>query len=104
MQERNPPRNSQLEAHPDDERMRRQRWRPHRVNRFPDALKNSYREAPRSGSLILRGEVGLEFRRWHVAERGVEPFFVVDRFQEVADLRTSLRADRGNRYGTPLRI
>jgi hypothetical protein len=52
MRERNPPRNSQLETHPDDERGRWRGWRPHRMERFPDALENSYREEPRSGILV----------------------------------------------------
>ena len=40
--ETNPLRNSQPETHPDDERRRwPQGWRLHRMERFPDALKNS---------------------------------------------------------------
>ena len=39
MLESNPPRNSQPETHPDDERgCWPQGWRRHRVGRFPDAL------------------------------------------------------------------
>ena len=52
MLESKPPRNSSLETHPHDERgRRRQSRRLYRMERFPDALKNSYRELPRSGLL-----------------------------------------------------
>jgi hypothetical protein len=68
MLESNPPRNSQPGTHPDDERGRwPQGWRLHRMERFPYALENSYRELPRSGILLICFEPG----RRHVAERGV---------------------------------
>jgi hypothetical protein len=42
LRERNPPRNSQPETHPDDERGRWPRSRRlHRMERFPDASENS---------------------------------------------------------------
>jgi len=42
LRERNPPRNSQPETHPDDERGRwPQGERLHRMERFPDASENS---------------------------------------------------------------
>ena len=85
--ETNPPRNSQSETHPDDERGRRPcGWRLHRMDRFPDASENSSRKLPRSGILVvLRGEVGFELRRQHVAERRVQALLVVDLLQEVMD-------------------
>jgi len=77
--ETNPPRNSQPETHPDDERRRwPQGWRLYRMERFPDASENSYRKLPRRGILFKPGGR-------HVAERGVQPFLVVDLFQELAD-------------------
>ncbi len=43
MLESNPPRNSQPETHPDDERGRwPQGWRLHRMERFPDTSENPY--------------------------------------------------------------
>ena len=71
MRERNPPRNSQPETHPDDERGRQRGWRPHRMDRFPGALENSCSEMPRSGLLLLHGEFGFELCRRHIAERRV---------------------------------
>ena len=42
LRERNQPRNSQLETHPDDERGQGQQWScPHRMERFPYASRNS---------------------------------------------------------------
>ena len=56
MLESNPPRNNQLETHPDDERGRwPQGWRLHRMERFPYAWENSYRKLPRSGILFEPG-------------------------------------------------
>ena len=87
MLESNPPRNSQPETHPDDERGRwPQSWRLHRMERFPDALKNSYRKLPRSGILLI----SFEPRGRHVAERGMQPLFVVDLFEELADGRAGI--------------
>ena len=74
--ETNPPRNSQPETHPDDERGRwPQGWRLHRMERFPDASRNSYSKLPRSGILVV---LGFELGRRQVAERGMQPFLVVD--------------------------
>jgi hypothetical protein len=79
MLESNPSRNSQPETHPDDEGRRwPQGWRLHRMERFPYASENSYRKLPRSGILFKPG-------RRHVAECRVQPFLVVDLFQELAD-------------------
>src|SRR5260370_24064921 len=86
--ESNPPRNTQRETHPDDERGRwPQGGRLHRMERFPDASENSYRKLPRSGILVvLRFELG----RRQVAERRVQPFLVVDFLQELGDASTRL--------------
>jgi hypothetical protein len=66
--ETNPPRNSQPETHPDDERGRwPQSRRLHRMERFPDASENSYRKLPRSGILLICFESG----RRHIAESRV---------------------------------
>ena len=46
---------------------------------------NLYRETPRSGILVLCGEIGFEFGRRHVAECGAKPLSVVDFLQEVAN-------------------
>ena len=87
MLESNPPRNSQPETHPDDERGRwPQGQRLHRMERFSNALENSYRKQPRSGILLVSFEAG----RRHVAQRGMQPFFVVDLFEELADGRASV--------------
>jgi hypothetical protein len=68
MLESNPPRNSQPETHPDDERGRwPQGWRLHRMERFPHASENSYRKLPRSGFLLNAFELGGR----HIAQRGV---------------------------------
>src|SRR5437764_8741491 len=91
MRERNPPRNSQPETHPDDERGRRSSWRPHRMDRFPNAYENSCRKTPRSGLLLLCREIGFELRWRHIAEPGVEPLFVVNFLQELADQQMRLR-------------
>ena len=93
--ESNPPRNSQLETHRDDEAGGGGKAVPgpiesHRIERFPDAWENSYRKLPRSGLLVLRGEVGFELGRRQVAERRVKPFLVVDLFQKLADRRAGL--------------
>lgn len=59
MLESNPLRNSQPETHPDDERGRwLQRWRLHRMERFPNALENSSSNAPRSGLLVIAFKLG----------------------------------------------
>ena len=81
--ETNPPRNSQPETHPDDERGRwPQGWRLlHRMERFPDAWENSYSKLSRSGILLICFEPGGR----QVAESRVQPFLVVDLFQELAD-------------------
>jgi hypothetical protein len=82
MLESNPPRNSRLETHPDDERGRwLQGWRLHRMERFPDALENSSSNAPRSGLLVSAFELGGR----QIAERRVQPLLVVDLFEELAD-------------------
>ena len=55
MRERNPPRNSQPETHPDDERGRgRNRSRLHRIDRFPDALKTHEESCREAASLLYR--------------------------------------------------
>src|SRR5947209_14081920 len=46
---------------------------------------NLCRETPRSGILVLCGEIGFEFGRRHVAECGAKPLSVVDFLQEVAN-------------------
>src|SRR5262245_27094533 len=88
MQECNPPRNNQLETHPDDERGR---WPPgqrlRRMDRFPDALENSSKKLPQSGILFVSG---FEFRRRQVAEGGVKAFLVVDLFKKLRDAGTGL--------------
>ena len=91
MLESNPPRNNQLETHPHDVRHDErgrwpQGWRLHRMERFPDALKNSYKKLPRSGILLISFEPG----RWRVAQRRVQPFLIVDLFQKLADGRASV--------------
>jgi hypothetical protein len=82
MLESNPPRNSQPETHPDDERGRWPRSRRlHRMERFPDALENSSSNAPRSGLLVIAFELGGR----QIAERRMQPLLVVDLFEELAD-------------------
>jgi len=90
--ETNPPRNSQPETHPDDERgRRRRRRRLHRMDRFPHALKNSSSKAPRSGVLVVaRRQVRLELRRRHVAQRRVQTPLVVNLLEKGRDGRQRL--------------
>jgi hypothetical protein len=80
LRERNRPRNSQLETHPDDERGRRpQGFAPPSADRFPVALKNSCSKPPCSGLLFLCSmQIPLELRRWAVVQRRVQTPFVVD--------------------------
>src|SRR5207248_168107 len=87
MQACNSPRNSQPETHPDDERGRRRLCRgPHRMDRFPDALENSYRKPLRSGKLVSPGrEMGFEFSGRQIAERRVKPPLVIQFFEKLAD-------------------
>src|SRR5665213_143219 len=56
------------------------------MERFSYALENSYRKQPRSGILVVSFEAG----RRHVAQRGMQAFFVVDLFEELADGRASV--------------
>ena len=93
VRERNSPRNSRLETQRDDGWGRQPSWPPSVVrrkttadDRFPDALKNSYRKLPRSGILLMSFEAG----RRHVAECGMQAPWVVDLFPELADRRASL--------------
>jgi len=72
-----PPRNSQQETH--------------RIERFPDAWKNSSRKLPRSSFLLLGCEVSFEFRWWDIAKCGGKPPPVIDRFQELTDRGTRFR-------------
>ena len=73
MVETNPPRNSQSETHPDDERGRWPgRLRLHRMDRFPDASENSYRKLPRSGHRSALGrEFSLELCRRKIPNGGM---------------------------------
>jgi hypothetical protein len=65
MLESNPPRNSQLETHPDDEPGRGPKGlRPDRLERSPHASRNSYRKLLRSGLLTLDRQTGLELGGW----------------------------------------
>ena len=94
--ENNPPRNSQLETHRDDEpgtavQPFPDRIESHRIERFPDAWKNSLRKLPCSGLLVLCGELSFELRGWHVAKGGMKPFLVIDLFQKLADQGTGFR-------------
>src|SRR5215210_6633541 len=83
MLESTPPRNSQPETHPDDERRRRPAGRRlHRMERFPDAWENSLRKPPRSGILFV---LRFEFRWRQIAKRGVKPLLVVDFFEKLRD-------------------
>src|SRR5665213_515784 len=77
--ESNPPRNSQPETHPDDERgCLAARPAPPSVERFPDASKNSCNEPPRNGLLFLFGaQFPLELHRGAVIQRRVHALFVV---------------------------
>src|SRR5258706_87697 len=82
MLESNPPRNSRLETRLYDEAgALAAKPAPLSVDRFSDASENSYRKLPRSGILL----VSLELGGRHVAQRGVQPFLVVDLFEELAD-------------------
>src|SRR5438105_2128738 len=84
MLESKPPRNSSLETHPDDERGR---WpsglAPPSAERFPDALRNSYRKLRRSRFLAFG--VGFKSSRGQVAQRRVQAFAVVHFFDKVRD-------------------
>jgi hypothetical protein len=55
------------------------------MDRFPDALRNSYRKPPRSGILVSHLEICFELGRRQIAERGVKPPLVIDFLQELSD-------------------
>jgi hypothetical protein len=88
--ESNPLRNSQLETHRDDEAGGGIVAVPgpiqtDRIDRFPDAGKNSPSKLPRSGLLLLCEEVGFELRRRHIADRGVKTFLVINLLEKYSD-------------------
>src|SRR5437868_8211252 len=56
------------------------------MDRFPDALENSYRKPLRSGKLVSPGrEIGFEFSGRQIAERRVKPPLVIQFFEKLAD-------------------
>src|SRR5438128_2571750 len=82
--ESNSPRNNQLETH----RVEKRGWdhgfvraNPPRLDRFPDASKNSCARLSQFGF----HQLALEFRWRHITQSRVQPLLVVHLFQEVTD-------------------